>query len=116
MPFIVTAPCIKCKYTHCVDVCPMDCFVEGPNFLVIDPAGCIDCSVCVGECPVQAIVNANEVSDEQAPFVELNARLARQPGWTPITQRKAPPADHADWVGVAGKRALLLLDADTPLR
>lgn len=107
MPFVVTEPCIRCQYTDCVDVCPMDCFVEGPNFLVIDPDGCIDCSVCVGECPVQAIVNAEEANADQAPFVALNAELAKAPGWTPITRSKAPPADHAQWVGVPGKRALL---------
>jgi ferredoxin len=109
MPFVVTEACIQCKHTDCVDVCPMDCFVEGPNFLVIDPEGCIDCSVCVPQCPVDAIVNANEVSAEQAPFVALNAQLARAPGWKPITRSKAPLADHEGWTGVAGKRARLQL-------
>jgi ferredoxin len=89
MPFVVTEPCIGCKYTDCVAVCPMDCFVEGPDFLVIDPEGCIDCSVCVPTCPVQAIVNAKEATPEQRPFIELNARLARDPQWRPITQRRA---------------------------
>ena len=55
MPFVVTENCIKCKYTDCVDVCPVDCFREGPNFLVIDPDECIDCSLCVAECPAKAI-------------------------------------------------------------
>ncbi|NCT85014.1 MAG: ferredoxin family protein [Comamonadaceae bacterium] len=103
MPFVVTEPCIKCKYTDCVSVCPMDCFVEGPNFLVIDPEQCIDCSVCVPQCPVGAIVGANEVTPEQAPFVALNAQLARAPGWRPISRPQAPPADHAAWAGVTGK-------------
>ncbi|HEY1130962.1 MAG TPA: ferredoxin FdxA [Roseateles sp.] len=103
MPFVVTEPCIKCKYTDCVSVCPMDCFVEGPNFLVIDPEQCIDCSVCVPQCPVGAIVGANEVTPAQAPFVALNARLAQAPGWRPITRSQAPPADHQAWVGVSGK-------------
>jgi len=103
MPFVVTEACIQCKHTDCVDVCPMDCFVEGPNFLVIDPDGCIDCSVCVPQCPVDAIVNASEVSAEQAPFVALNAQLARAPGWKPITHSKPPLADHEAWTGVAGK-------------
>ncbi|MFT7774732.1 ferredoxin FdxA [Roseateles sp.] len=107
MPFVVTEPCIKCKYTDCVSVCPMDCFVEGPNFLVIDPEQCIDCSVCVPQCPVGAIVGANEVTPEQAPFVALNAQLARAPGWLPITASKAPPADHAAWTDVTGKLARL---------
>ena len=103
MPFVVTEACIRCKYTDCVAVCPMDCFVEGPNFLVIDPSECIDCSVCVPECPVNAIVNANEIAPEQAHFVEINAQLARDPGWKPITRPKAPPPDHAAWAGVTDK-------------
>lgn len=109
MPFVVTEPCIKCKYTDCVSVCPMDCFVEGPNFMVIDPTECIDCSVCVPECPVDAIVNAREVTPEQAPFVEINARLAQDPGWKPLHKSKAPLPDHERWVGVAGKLAQLQL-------
>ena len=55
MTYVVTESCIKCKYTDCVDVCPVDCFREGPNMLVIDPAECIDCTLCVPECPVEAI-------------------------------------------------------------
>jgi ferredoxin len=103
MPFVVTEACIQCKYTDCVQVCPMDCFVEGPNFVVIDPAGCIDCSVCVPECPVGAIVNASEVSEAQAVFVELNARLAQAPGWRPLTTRQTPLPEHRAWAGVASK-------------
>ncbi len=97
MPFIVTEACIQCKYTDCVEVCPMDCFVEGPNFLAINPETCIDCSVCVGECPVGAIVNASEASAAQQPFIALNARLAQDPRWRSISRRKAPLADHALW-------------------
>jgi ferredoxin len=82
-------------------------FVEGPNFLVIDPAECIDCSVCVPECPVQAIVNASEISQDQAHFVELNAQLAKDPGWRPITQSKAPLAGHQAWAEVKEKLAQL---------
>lgn len=107
MPFIVTEPCINCKHTTCVDVCPMDCFVEGPNFLAIDPDTCIDCSVCVGECPEGAIVNAAEADAAQRPFIALNARLARDPRWLPITRSKAPLAGHAEWAGVAHKSGLL---------
>ncbi|WPB56400.1 ferredoxin FdxA [Xylophilus sp. GOD-11R] len=107
MPFIVTEPCIRCKYTDCVEVCPMDCFVEGPNFLAIDPVGCIDCSVCVAECPVGAIVNAAEATPEQQPYIALNARLAQDPRWKPIRRTQAPPADHADWRDVRDKRHLL---------
>ena len=105
MPFIVTEACIQCKYTDCVEVCPMDCFVEGPNFLAIDPDGCIDCSVCVGECPVQAIVNAAEASEAQRPWIALNAELARE--WGPITRRRQPLPEHAHWRHVQAKAHLL---------
>lgn len=103
MPFVVTEPCIQCKYTDCVEVCPMDCFVEGPNFLAINPDECIDCSVCVPQCPVDAIVSADEVDDAQRPFVALNAQLARDPRWKPITRSAAPLADHQAWRGLGGK-------------
>jgi ferredoxin len=108
MPFIVTEPCIQCKYTDCVDVCPMDCFVEGPNFLVIDPDGCIDCSLCVPQCPVQAIVNADEADAAQQPYIALNAELAQAPGWRPIRRQKAPLPDHEHWKTVPAKAHLLL--------
>lgn len=111
MPFIVTEPCIKCKYTDCVEVCPMNCFVEGPNFLAIDPEGCIDCSMCVSECPVNAIINADEADATQQPYIALNAELAHAPGWKPIMRKKAPLPDHAQWKSVAEKRHLLLLKA-----
>ena len=107
MPFIVTEPCILCKYTDCVAVCPMDCFVEGPNFLAIDPVGCIDCSVCVAECPVGAIVNAAEATEAQKPYIELNARLARDHEWKPITRKKAPLEQHERWAAVTQKKHLL---------
>lgn len=108
MPFIVTEPCIQCKYTDCVEVCPMNCFVEGPNFLAIDPDGCIDCSMCVSECPVNAIVNADEASDAQKPYIALNAQLARDPQWKPITRRKAPLPAHGKWAAVKDKRDMLV--------
>ena len=107
MPFIVTEPCVLCRHTDCVDVCPMDCFRAGPNFLVIDPATCIDCSICVGECPVGAIVNAAEADEVQRPFIALNAALAQDPGWCPITRSVAPLPDHAHWRAVPRKRHLI---------
>jgi len=85
----------------------MNCFVEGPDMLVIDPEGCIDCAMCVPECPVDAIVHESEVAPAQAGFVALNARLARTAGWHPITRRKAPPEDHVAWIAVEHKRSLL---------
>ena len=93
MTYVVTENCIKCKYTDCVDVCPVDCFREGPNFLVIDPAECIDCSLCVPECPAEAIYAEDDVPDAQQAFIALNAELAK--GWPAIVERKEalPGAD-----------------------
>jgi len=105
MPFVVTESCIKCKYTDCVEVCPVDCFKEGPNFLAIDPDECIDCTLCEPECPVNAIYPEDDVPAGQEEFVKINARLAK--GWPTISARKDAPADAKQWEGVANKRALL---------
>lgn len=105
MAFVVTESCIKCKYTDCVEVCPVDCFREGPHMLVIDPDECIDCTLCVPECPVEAIMDEEEVPDEQHDFIELNARLSQE--WPAITEAKDPPADADDWVGKPDKRQYL---------
>jgi ferredoxin len=105
MTYVVTEACIKCKYTDCVDVCPVDCFREGPNFLVIDPDECIDCSVCVPECPVEAIYAEDDVPEDQREFIALNAELAKK--WPPIVARKEPLPDADQWAGVKGKKALL---------
>ena len=95
MTFVVTENCIRCKYTDCVDVCPVDCFREGPNFLTIDPDECIDCAVCVPECPANAIYAEEDVPGDQQDFIKLNAELSRQ--WPSITKRKAAPDDADDW-------------------
>jgi ferredoxin len=95
MTFVVLENCIKCKYTDCVEVCPVDCFHEGPNFLVIDPDECIDCTLCEPECPINAIVAEDDIPAGQEQFLELNAELSR--GWPVITQMKDPPADAAEW-------------------
>lgn len=101
MPHVVCEACIGCKRTDCVDVCPVDCFREGPNFLVIDPDECIDCAVCIPECPEAAIYAEEDVPEDQKEFIELNADLARE--WPSITHRK-PYADDADeWRGVPNK-------------
>lgn len=105
MTFVVTEACIRCKYTDCVAVCPVDCFREGPDFLVIDPDGCIDCAVCVPECPVSAIVAETDLTPEQQPFLALNATLARR--WPAITEAKDPLPDAEHWAGVHPKRELL---------
>ena len=90
MTYVVTESCIKCKYTDCVDVCPVDCFREGPNMLVIDPDECIDCTLCVAECPVEAIFAEDDVPPDQRDFTALNADLAKV--WPAITEKKAAPA------------------------
>ncbi|SBT06196.1 Ferredoxin 1 [Candidatus Accumulibacter aalborgensis] len=95
MAYVVTENCIKCKFTDCVDVCPVDCFHEGPNFLVIDPDECIDCTLCVPECPAEAIYAEDDVPDTQRAFIALNAQLAK--GWPTIVERKEPPADAEEW-------------------
>jgi len=105
MPFIVGEECIKCKHTDCVEVCPVDCFYEGPNMLVIHPDECIDCALCEPECPVDAIFADDEVPEEQLVFVELNAELAEL--WPNITEIKESPADADEWEGKSGKLALL---------
>jgi ferredoxin len=101
MTYVVTESCIRCKYTDCVDVCPVDCFREGPNFLVIDPDECIDCTLCVAECPVEAIFAEDDVPDDQRQFTALNAELSKV--WKPIIERKPAPADADDWKDVRDK-------------
>jgi len=76
MTYVVTENCIKCKYTDCVEVCPVDCFHEGPNYLVIDPDECIDCSLCEPECPINAIVAEEDMKPEDEPYLALNAELS----------------------------------------
>jgi ferredoxin len=88
MPFVVTENCIKCKYTDCVEVCPVDCFHEGPNFLVIDPDECIDCTLCEPECPINAIYPEDDVPAGQEGYVALNKELAM--AWPVITVRRKP--------------------------
>lgn len=107
MTFVVTEACIQCKYTDCVDVCPMECFVEGPNFLVINPDECIDCSMCVPECPVGAIVGDTELEEQQRHFIALNARLAKKTGWTTIARSKLPLPGHETWSEIKAKLHLL---------
>jgi ferredoxin len=105
MTFVVGENCIKCKHTDCVEVCPVDCFYEGPNFLVIHPDECIDCALCVPECPVDAIFAEDDLPEDQKEFLALNAELAAV--WPNITEMKPAPADAAQWNGVPGKKKLL---------
>lgn len=106
MTFVVTENCIKCKYTDCVGVCPVDCFHEGENFLVIDPEECIDCQLCVPECPVEAIYDEQDLPDDQHHFLALNAELAQK--WPVISEIKPAPEDAADWDGKADKLSCLI--------
>jgi ferredoxin len=105
MTYVVTENCIKCKYTDCVEVCPVDCFHEGPNFLVIDPEECIDCTLCEPECPISAIFSEDDLPTDQEQFLALNAELARN--WPVITEVKPAPPDAKEWEGVADKLKLL---------
>ena len=101
MTFVVTENCIKCKYTDCVEVCPVDCFHEGPNFLVIDPEECIDCTLCVPECPAEAIFDENDLPEDMEHYIALNEELTQ--GWPVITEMKEPPPDAKEWDGVPDK-------------
>jgi len=101
MAFIVTDNCIRCKYTDCVEVCPVDCFYEGPNFLAINPDECIDCALCELECPANAIFSEDELPEDQEVFVELNRDLSLI--WPNITEKKDALADAAQWDGVEDK-------------
>lgn len=85
----------------------MDCFLEGPNFLVINPDECIDCTMCVPECPVGAIVSEDEIGQDQIHFVQLNRDLSRDAGWKRITQSKSPLPDHERWASAQEKLGLL---------
>lgn len=101
MTFIVGQNCIKCKLTDCVEVCPVDCFYEGPNMLVIHPDECIDCALCEPECPVDAIFSEDEVPDGEEDMLALNAELAEV--WPNIVEKKDAPPDEAEWRTVPDK-------------
>lgn len=100
MPYVVTDLCIRCKYMDCVEVCPVDCFYEGENMLVIHPDECIDCGVCEPECPAEAI--ASDTNAEAAEkWLEMNRTYAEQ--WPNIARKKPAPADADEFKGMAGK-------------
>jgi ferredoxin len=105
MTFVVTEPCIKCKYTECVATCPVDCFHEGSNMLAIDPNECIDCGACEPECPVSAIYALADVPAKWQEFIGLNARFGSE--W-PVINAKQDPMDSAEeFKEVMPKRQLL---------
>lgn len=105
MTYVVNENCIRCKYTDCVEVCPVDCFREGPNMLVIAPDECIDCDLCVPECPADAIRAEDDLPEDQQHMIALNAELAAI--WPPLTQRKDPLPDAEEWIDRSGKLAEL---------
>jgi ferredoxin len=105
MTYVVTEGCIKCKHTDCVEVCPVNCFHEGPNFLAIDPAECVDCGLCVPECPVDAIVSDQDSHANMEFWLDLNKRLSTK--WPVILEQKAALPDAEDWKNTPDKLALL---------
>ena len=105
MAFVVTEACIKCKYTDCVEVCPVDCFYEGPEFLVIHPDECIDCALCEPECPIDAILSEDELPEDQIDFIELNAKLADF--YPNISEAKEPLPNAYEWKNIKEKKHLL---------
>jgi ferredoxin len=107
MTYVVTDSCIQCKYTDCVAVCPVDCFKEGPNFLVIDPDECIDCAVCVPECPVDAIYAEEDLPAHLQHFIALNAELSKNENWSVITEQKDPLPTAEEFKDVKNKLDLL---------
>lgn len=98
MTYVVTDNCIKCKYTDCVEVCPVDCFYEGENMLVINPDECIDCGVCVPECPAEAI---SPESENLVKWIEINREYSGK--WPVITKPKPHPEDAAKYDGEKNK-------------
>lgn len=99
MTYVVTEACIRCKYMDCVEVCPVDCFYEGENMLVIHPDECIDCGVCEPECAAEAILPDSEA--EAKKWLDLNTQYADI--WPNITRKGEPPADGAEYDGMEGK-------------
>ena len=105
MTHLVTENCIKCKHTDCVSVCPVDCFYEGPNFLVINPDECIDCGVCIPECPVDAIIADNDTNTNIPLWLDINTRLSNK--WPVITKKKSALPDSEEWKDKPNKIDLL---------
>lgn len=105
MTHVVTEACVRCRYTDCITVCPVDCFHVGPDFLVIDPDVCIDCAVCIPECPVEAIKAEQDLTPDQQDWIEINANLTL--AWPVITQAMDHLPDADEWAKVKDKKHLL---------
>lgn len=113
MTYVVTESCINCKHGTCINVCPVDAFREGHNFLVIDPIDCIDCHLCVSECPEDAIYPLDAVPEDQKDFIAINSMLAS--AWPEIIEPCDPHPEAKEWSGVPDKRRLLIVpDALAP--
>ena len=106
MTFVVGENCINCKHTDCVEVCPVDCFYEGPNFLVIHPDECIDCALCEPECPVEAIFADDELPEDQQQLLDIAAELAES--WPNISEKKEALPEAETWNGKPHKIDLLI--------
>ena len=104
MTYVITENCIKCKYTDCVEVCPVDCFHEGPNFLVINPEECIDCSLCEPECPINAILSEDDLKEEDKKYLEINDRLSKM--W-PLTYLRS----SLEIVGILKDLRMIILES-----
>ncbi len=104
MTYIITENCIKCKYTDCVSVCPVDCFKEGGNFLVIDENLCIDCAICVPECPVEAVCSDLDLKKNQKIFLKINSELSKI--WPSIKKIKISK-NIKKWINIKNKLHLL---------
>ena len=108
MAFVVAEPCINCKYTDCVDVCPVDCFHEGKNFLVIDPDECIDCGACEPECPTSAIFAEDDLPEKWSNYKDLNAQYASD--WPVISEKRDPLPTAEEYKDVEGKGGKLIAE------
>ena len=105
MTYIVDEQCIKCKHMDCVEVCPVDCFYEGDNFIVINPEECIDCGLCEPACPVKAIYAEDEFPPDQIPFIEINDNLSRK--WPNLTQKKDAMPEAEKYAEIKNKIGML---------
>lgn len=105
MTHVVTESCVRCKYMDCLRVCPVDCFRESENFLVIDPDECIDCTLCVAECPAEAIFHHDDVPVNQKEFIALNAELSKK--WKYIAEKHNQPGDSDEWLLIKEKKHLI---------
>jgi ferredoxin len=101
MTHVVTEACIKCKFTDCVSVCPVDCFYEGNNMLVINPDQCIDCGICIPECPADAIVAEIDLDTDTQKWIEINKQYSSI--WANIVHKKEPPENAEKWKDVTDK-------------